>query len=447
MNIANWGNYPRIKTHLFSNVTLDEVSALTFSKKDLIVRGNGRSCGDSSLNENAILNLSKVKFNKKGMIYNYIDHELLVNSAASIGEVLDNYSLKNILPPVIPGSRSISVGGAIAADVHGKNHHINGSLSNHVRCLDILTASGDLVTATPKENSDLFYATCGGMGLTGIIVSAGIRMTNTETSVLKQQITLCEDMDRLIEECHQHISSDNFSAWVDLSTTRTHGRGVVISGDFASARDLLEHNVAYLETAYSNSLLTVPFYLSSKLFNHLSVKAMDRLYYHLQKHKRRSSQFTGINSFFFPLDAVKHWNRLYGRSGFIQYQFVVPDAEVLKKIVSLIKKERLYSTMGSLKLFGEQERRYGSLSFPMKGYSLSMDFKVSSNLFRVLDYIDEMVAEDCGRVYLAKDSRMKAEIFRKMYGRAVDEFLEVKAKYDPFNRFNSLLAKRLSLQL
>lgn len=306
MNIANWGNYPRIKSHLFSNVTLDEVPELTTHKKDLIVRGNGRSCGDSSLNKNAILNLSKVKFNKKGMIYNYIDHELLVNSSASIGEVLDNYSLKNIILPVIPGSRIISVGGAIAADIHGKNHYLNGSLVNHVRCLDILTASGDLITATPKENSDLFYATCGGMGLTGIIVSAGIRMTNTETSVLKQQISLCENIDKLIEESQKYRSSEYFSAWVDLSSTRTHGRGVVISGNFASARELLDHDVAYLETAYSNSLLTVPFYLSSKLFNHLSVKALDRLYYHMQKHKRKRAQFTGLNSFFFPMDAVKH---------------------------------------------------------------------------------------------------------------------------------------------
>lgn len=444
MQIANWGNFPQINTQVYSKISLDQFSFLIGSRKNLITRGNGISYGDSALNKNAIFSLKKNRFNETGMIYNYLDHELIVNSACSISDVLNNYWLKKIILPVIPNSKNITIGGAIAADIHGKNHYLRGSLSRYVKCLDLITASGDLISVSPESNSDLFWATCGGLGLTGVIVSANIQMNQCKTSVLNKNIHVCKNLDEVIRACSDNFYSDYLSAWIDLSGTGTHGRGVVFSSDFISAEDLAKHADIYLKTAYSNSMFPVPFYMYSGIVNHFSVKAFDNLFYFINCHKKKSV-YKGINSFFSQLDYFKNWNRLFGHRGVIQYQFVVPSADDLKKIVYEIKKQRLYCLSSELRLLGAQYHHKGNLSFPMKGYSLSMDFKLTKDLFRNLDYLDEMVASCGGRVNLAKDSRMKPDVFRQMYGKAVDEFLEIKAKYDPGNRFNSLLAERLGL--
>ena len=444
MHIANWGNFPTVETQSYKQLSMADLSSFVTSNKEFIARGNGRSYGDASLNKNTILNLSKARFNEKGMVYNAADSELIVNSGCTLTEVLNNYFPEHVIFPVIPGTKKVSIGGAIAADIHGKDHHINGTLSKHVSYLDILTASGEMITATPDKNSDLFWATCGGQGLTGIIVSATIKMLPAESSVLRQRVTVCESLDKLINESCQQNNSQYCASWVDLSGTKSHGRGVVFSGRFATAAEAMEQG-NYLEKDYANSRLSVPFFCTSKLFNQTTVNAFNSLYYYLKK--RKNKPFTSINGFFFPLDAVNNWNRLYGHKGFVQYQFVVPQKEVLQKIVNVIKKERMYSTLGVLKVFGKQPKHYGNLSFPMAGYSLAMDFKITPGLFKTLDYLDEIVADAGGHVYLAKDSRMRANTFRRMYGNSVDEFLEVKAKYDPECKFNSQLSKRLKLNV
>ncbi len=445
MHFANWGNFPTVDTLSYNQVSIAELASFVRDNHGFIARGNGRSYGDASLNQHSILNLSKVKFNKHGMVYNSADRELIINSGCALTDVLNNYFPEHVIFPVLPGTKKISIGGAIAADIHGKDHHINGTLSKHISCIDLMTASGEMITVTPEKNSDLFWATCGGQGLTGLIVSATIKMLKTETTVLSQRVTACESLDKLVAATLEQNNSQYCASWIDLSCTRTHGRGVVFSGRFASAAEVMEQCNKRLEKKYTNSRLSVPFYCSSILFNKPTVKAFNAFYYNLNS--RKISPYTSVNGFFFPLDAVNNWNRLYGRKGFVQYQFVVPQKEVLQKIVNVIKKESLYSTLGVLKIFGKQPKHYGNLSFPMEGYSLAMDFKLNHGLFKTLDYLDEIVADAGGHVYLAKDSRMKASTFRRMYGKAVDEFLEVKTKYDPNGKFSSMLSKRLKLNV
>ncbi|SFS31326.1 FAD/FMN-containing dehydrogenase [Succinivibrio dextrinosolvens] len=445
MHFANWGNFPTVDTLSYNQLSIAELASFIRDNHGFIARGNGRSYGDASLNQHSILNLSKVKFNKHGMVYNSADRELIINSGCALTDVLNNYFPEHVIFPVLPGTKKISIGGAIAADIHGKDHHINGTLSKHISCIDLMTASGEMITVTPEKNRDLFWATCGGQGLTGLIISATIKMLKTESSVLRQRVTVCESLDKLIAATLEQNNSQYCASWIDLSATRTHGRGIVFSGRFASSAEVMEQGNQFLEKKYCNSRLSVPCYCTSKLFNQTTVKAFNSLYYYLNK--RKNNPFASINGFFFPLDAVNNWNRLYGHKGFVQYQFVVPQKEVLQKIVNVIKKEKLYSTLGVLKIFGKQPKHYGNISFPMEGYSLAMDFKLSHGLFKNLDYLDEIVADAGGHVYLAKDSRMKASTFRRMYGKAVDEFLEVKAKYDPNGKFCSLLSKRLKLNV
>lgn len=204
-------------------------------------------------------------------------------------------------------------------DNHGKDHHINGTLSKHISCIDLMTASGEMITVTPEKNSDLFWATCGGQGLTGLIISATIKMLKTESSVLRQRITVCESLDKLIAATLEQNNSQYCASWIDLSATRTYGRGIVFSGRFASAAEVMEQGYQYLEKKFTNSRLSVPCYCSSKLFNQTTVKAFNSLYYYLNK--RKNNPFASINGFFFPLDTVNKWNRLYGHKGFVQYLF------------------------------------------------------------------------------------------------------------------------------
>ena len=271
MHFANWGNYPTVDTLSYNQLSIAELAPFIRDSHSFIARGNGRSYGDASLNRNSILNLSKVKFNKHGMVYNSADRELIINFSCALTDVLNNYFPEHVIFPVLPGTKKISIGGAIAADIHGKDHHINGTFSKHISCIDLMTASGEMITATPEKNSDLFWATCGGQGLTGLIVSATIKMLKTETNVLRQRVTACESLDKLIAATLEQNNSQYCSSWIDLSATRTHGRGVVFSGCFASAAEVMEQRNKRLEKKYTNSRLSVPFYCSSILFNKATV--------------------------------------------------------------------------------------------------------------------------------------------------------------------------------
>lgn len=443
ITVANWGNFPRIKsevTHFFDTESLRDKLLNTSC---LIARGYGRSYGDASLNTNQILDTS---FYNDFILFNRTTGELIVEAGASVETVLNKTVPFGWFLPVVPGTKYVSIGGAIAANIHGKNHHVSRCFSNHINWICMMLADGSIVRCSSLQNSELFNATCGGQGLTGFILYASIQLVKYETSVIKQKNSFSTDLNDYIEQLERSNKDSEYTVgWCDLASRSF--RGLVFSGDFISNDELETFSKDYLTFGNRKSKnLIVPFYTSSAFINKASILAFNRLYYRVNSRKSKSF-YSSIESFFFPLDAVKKWNRLYGRKGFIQYQFVIPDnaSMTLQKIFSFLKRTGTYSPLAVIKLCGDEPEKKGSLTFCRKGISVALDFKYSTRLFNVLNRLDDMIAECGGRVYLAKDSRLSALEFRQMYGKAVDDFMEIKSNYDPNNKFCSLLSERLKL--
>ncbi|WP_231634015.1 FAD-binding protein, partial [Streptomyces clavuligerus] len=346
--------------------------------------------------------------------------------------------------PVTPGTRHITVGGALAADIHGKNHHVSGAFSRHVRSLDLLTADGGVHTLVP--GTGLFDATTGGMGLTGVILSAVIRLHRVETSFMTVDTERAPDLDelmsRLVATDHRYRYS---VAWIDLlARGRSLGRAVLSRGEHAPL-DALDARARRRPLAFRPGRLPAPPpFVPRGLLTPAAVGLFNALWYRAAP-RSRTGRLQPLTSFFHPLDAVPHWNRLYGRDGFVQYQFVVAHGreETLRRIVERIAEHRCPSFLAVLKRFGEGDP--GWLSFPLPGWTLALDIPAGlPGLGAFLDELDEEVAAAGGRVYLAKDSRLRPELLAAMYPR-LDDFRALRAALDPHRVFTSDLSRRLAL--
>ncbi len=350
--------------------------------------------------------------------------------------------------PVTPGTRLVTVGGAIAADVHGKNHHVDGSFCSHVRELVLVTPTGT-VTVSPASDPDAFWATAGGMGLTGVVTRATIEMIPIESSYILVDTERAPDLDTVMEKMLTGDADYRYSvAWIDCQTTGRHlGRSVLTRGDHAALADLplrLRRTPGKARAFVPRQLARVPFTAPGGLLNPLTVGAFNEFWYRKAPASEtvRPHHLTG---FFHPLDFVGGWNRLYGPRGFLQYQFVVPDnqSETVRTVIERLAEVRLASFLAVLKRFGPGDP--GPLSFPMPGWTLALDLPVGyHDLDRLLDGLDEVVIGAGGRIYLAKDSRLSPDAFGAMYPR-VDEFLDVKARLDPDGVLRSDLGRRLGL--
>jgi decaprenylphospho-beta-D-ribofuranose 2-oxidase len=435
---SNWGRYPRVAGSLESFKSDEELISILSSNSPMICRGMGRSYGDASLQERMV---STSRFNR---ILAFDPDSGIVDceSGVSLGDLLDVFLPRGWFLQVTPGTREVSVGGAIAADVHGKNHHLHGSFCQYVTSLELCLASGEVIHCSQKENRDYFELTCGGMGLTGVILRAGLAFRPVETAWILQEIIPASNYEELMQLCLDSCSTTYSVAWMDcLSQGRNLGRGILIKGEHCSRGDLLGTGLQ----PFSHSRLgswSLPFAMPSWFLNHYSVKTFNSLYYHLH-FATKDPVWVDYSSFFYPLDKVKNWNRIYGKSGFTQYQFVVPlktARDCFSKVLRLISAQNLGPFLGVLKLFGEQ--RTGVLSFPMQGFTLALDFPVCSAVLSLLDQLDKVVCEAGGRIYLAKDARMKPEVFKTSYP-TLPRFIDGKSKVDPHGLFQSLLWQRL----
>lgn len=438
--LSNWGRFPVVETELIDLYDENRAREVVLGSGSLIARGLGRCYGDSSLGEKVISTLPYKRF----LSFDPETGTLTCEAGVSFADILEVFVPKGWFLPVTPGTKFITVGGAIASDVHGKNHHKEGSFGNHVSRMKILLASGEVVVCTPETHSDLFFATIGGMGLTGIILEAGFRLKKIETSFISQKIKPAENLEQVMAFFDQSKNFTYSVAWIDcLARGASLGKSILYLGEHAAQEEIagtpFEGNPLFY---HGKGLLGVPFDFPSGSLNSLSVRMFNGMYYSMNKMK--SDGPVHLDPFFYPLDAIGNWNRIYGKKGFLQYQFVLPLEKShtgMTEVLQAIAKEGRGSFLAVLKLFGKQD---SLISFPIEGYTLALDFPIMPGLMKFLNKLDEIVLKYEGRFYFTKDSRLKPENFRPGYPR-LDEFLAIKRKYDPENIFSSTQSKRLGL--
>ncbi len=416
-------------------------------KRGVIARGLGRSYGDNAQNGGGLV----IDMSRLNAIHSISGDTKLADLDAGVN--LDQL-MKAALPfglwvPVLPGTRQVTIGGAIACDIHGKNHHSAGSFGNHVRSMDLLTANGEVRTITPSgpdsADSELFWATVGGNGLTGIILRATIEMTPTETAYFIADGDVTATLDETIA-LHSDGSEANYtysSAWFDaISAPPKLGRAAVSRGSLAKLDELpgkLRRNPLKFDAP---QLLTLPDVFPNGLANKYTFGPIGEVWY------RKSGTYRGkiqnLTQFYHPLDMFGEWNRAYGPAGFLQYQFVIPTEAVdeFKKIIRDIQASGHYSFLNVFKLFGPGNQ--APLSFPIPGWNICVDFPIKAGLNEFVVELDRRVMEFGGRLYTAKDSRTTAETFHAMYPR-IDEWIAVRRKVDPSRVFASDMARRLEL--
>lgn len=438
--IANWGNYPAITTEEETFSANDQLQELLQNSQQVIARGNGRCYGDASLATNTI---SSLKYDK-ALSFDTRQGIFECQSGITLDRVLEIIVPEGWFIPVSPGTKFITVGGAVASNVHGKNHHIDGNFSNHILEMDVMMGNGQIITSSPFLHPDLFEATCGGMGLTGIIIRVKFRLKKIETAYIRQKQIKAKNLEDVIQLFDEYKHYTYSMSWIDcLKSGKEFGRSILIVGENVLPDELSFRQKSNPLILPKKKQLTFPVNLPSFALNQYSIKAFNFLYYH-KNTKREISNIIAYEPFFYPLDIILQWNRAYGKKGFVQYQFVLP-LETSKKgltyILNRINKKGMGSFLAVLKLFGKQE---SLISFPMEGYTLALDFPVRKGLFEFLDELDKAVLAYGGRLYLTKDARMKAEIFWKSYPNAA-KFKEIIRKYNPEFKFRSLQSDRLLL--
>jgi decaprenylphospho-beta-D-ribofuranose 2-oxidase len=345
--------------------------------------------------------------------------------------------------PVVPGTRFVTLGGAIASDVHGKNHHRDGTFSRHVRSMVLLAGSGERRTLTRDATPQEFAATAGGMGLTGVLLEATVALTRIQTGWIAAELERAGDLDDAMAAMTASDAGHRFSvAWIDcLARGRRLGRSVLMRGDHATLDELPPaHRTAPLARPRAGGLAAP--WLPSGMLRRPAVAALNELYF--RRAPRSAQRLVALDRFFFPLDGVRHWNRAYGTRGFLQYQVVVPFGReaVIRTVIERLNAARTPSFLAVLKRFGAEA---GPLSFPMPGWTLAVDVPVGPPaLAAVLDDLDELVASAGGRVYLAKDSRLRPHAVEAMYPR-LDRWRETRARLDPERVMRSDLERRVGL--
>jgi len=410
--------------------------------RGVLVRGLGRSYGDAATNAGGVILEGRSASGILGL--DLSEGLVTVRAGTSIDELMRLLVPLGWFVPVTPGTRQVTVGGAIAADIHGKNHHRSGSWCSHVVSMRIVVGDGSILEVSPESNAELFWATAGGMGLTGLVVEATIRMFPIATSRVSVDTDRTQDLDELMGMMVDDDDRFDFSvAWIDLTTHRGRsGRGVLTRGNFAEVDQLpprLRRSPLSFSTAPTVDIPMLP----AGLLRPSTIAAFNSGWYH-KSPRRRHGEIQTIGEFFHPLDIVGKWNRAYGSRGFVQWQYAVPDrgARVIRRTIDVLESRGYVSFLALLKRFGPGDG--GHLSFPIEGWTLALDLPVQPGLGPVLDGLDEMVVEAGGRLYLAKDSRMRPEMMPVMYPR-LDEWRAVRERVDPERHFQSDLGRRLHL--
>ena len=442
MEISGWGRYPRGCSRLVRPERMKE--AVPPTEGQMIARGQGRSYGNAAMSADGSVMLTE----RLNRFLDFDDNSgvLRAEAGSTIAEMLEAFVPRGWFPSVTPGTKFVSLGGCVAADVHGKNHHRVGTFGNHVPEIELVLAGGERKRCSAEQDEEVFWATVGGMGLTGIITEVSLRLIPIETAYVVGQHHPARNLDESLELLEKREFDDEYTvAWLDcLARGENFGRGVLMRGHHARISDLPSDNKKplILETSPPRN---IPVVFPGWLLKPWGVSLFNRLYYFAQGAKTKPF-VTSYEKFFYPLDRLANWNRMYGSRGFVQYQCVVPSDQArrgLRLLLEELARSGRASFLTVLKRFGAEGR--GLLSFPTEGYTLTLDLPVTDpGLFPVLDRLDQIVLEHGGRIYLAKDARVKGATFRAMYPRFA-EWQRVKAAIDRSNCFSSDLARLLAM--
>ena len=400
--ITNWGNFPVVEKEMKSEDSLQKIKDFVLSHKEVIARGNGRCYGDASLGEN----IFSTKRLNKFIGFDKIEGVLECEAGVLLSDILEISVPQGYFLNVTPGTKFVSVGGAIASDVHGKNHHSEGCFSEYVLEFKLMKENAEVITCSREENTEDFWATVGGMGLTGIILSAKIKLKNIETAYIRQESIKADNLDEIFQLFEESEGWLYNVAWIDcLQKGENIGRSILMRG-YHALREELPPKLHKNPLKNPRKIMpTIPFYFPSWVLNSFTIKIFNWLYYNKQT-KKSVEGFVHYEPFFYPLDVINEWNKIYGKKGFIQYQMVIPKEkgkEGMRKILETIADSGNGSFLAVLKLFGKiNPKAYNS--FPMEGYTLALDFKVNDKLKYLVEELDKIVEEFGGRIYLTKDS-------------------------------------------
>ncbi len=410
----------------------------------VLSRGLGRAYGDAALTPAGCTRPVAISTSADRILgFDPQTGRLRAEAGLSLSELARIYLPRGWFTPISPGTQHVTLGGMVASDIHGKNHHGAGCFGDHVLEMQMLLGSGDVVTCSRQENEDLFWATIGGMGLTGLILTATFALYPIQGPGMDLETVRIENLDHFFEVSAASKDFTHVVTWIDtVKSGRGLGRGVFQRARHANADAVLEAGSVDRMAKAIGKLVDGKSFDSNHLLNRFTVRAFNEAYFRKEK-KGTARSVSPYKPFFFPLDSVPNWNYIYGPRGFLQYQLVVPERDAVRAALELVSSSGQASFLSVIKEFGDLD--HGGISFPQRGITLAMDFpNTGAPLLRLFDDLDALVLEARGRVYLGKDARLPRAAFERMYPER-ERWQNVRDRYDPDRVFTSDLARRLRL--
>ena len=430
MKLSGWGNNKFIDCKVHYPKNIDDLKALI--KKNVIVRGLGKAYGDSAIQPNGTIITSKLK---KILHFDKINGVIEVESGISIKNLIKETVKNGWFLPVTPGSKNITVGGMVASDVHGKNHHKVGNFGNFIIEIKIVNYKKKIISCKKNKNSNLFNYTIGGMGLTGLIYSCKFKLKKITSDLIYQETIKNINLKETIKRFKNSNKWEYNVAWIDTSAIdEKMGRSILYRGRHVKRKKLI---LNYKE----KKSISIPNFFPNWFMNKFTIKFLNFLYFYISS---KSIGEISIDKYFYPLDRIKNWNVVYGNKGFISYQFIIPyknSYKIIKNILSIINRNKVYSFISVIKAMKKNDKY---LSFGKKGFTLVFDFPIYKNIHKVLDEIDKIVKSNYGDIYLTKDSRISKKNFKQINKKFYSStFKNLRKKEGLF--FNSLQSKRLKI--